>query len=276
MPGSGALQLGPVARRLLSPDKWTDGYPAWAAFSRELDALLYWADLKGCLSRFLGPLESRNHQRDEALNELRLAYLFDSLGYPVIQWDPPGANGKIGEFLLDTPEKVPVFSELKSPGWESELSPAQIKAGRQHLPKYNGLDGGAVGNYQPVHRCMASPKTYPKFTDNQANLLIISDDLKLSLHDTLFQVEGALYGPKQHYGEDGYFTTNRFENIGGLGVFYAYSSAASQGLEYKFVIYENHHALPATKLPQSLLDECKETFTCIVKGTDPRRPAPVR
>ena len=161
----------------------------------------------------------------------------------MIQWDPPGANGKIGEFLLDTPERVPVFTELKSPGWESELSPAQITAGRQHLPKYNGLDGGAVGNYQSVHRCMSSPKTYPKFTDSQANLLIISDDLKVSLHDTLFQVEGALYGPKQHYGEDGCFTTNQFENIGGLGVFYAYSSAASHGLEYKFVIYENPHAL---------------------------------
>ena len=276
MPRQGALRLGPVARKLLSPDKWTDGYPAREAFSRELDALLHWANLKGCLFRFVGPLESRNHQRDEALNELRLAYFFDSLGYPVIQWDPPGANGKIGEFLLDTPGKVPVFTELKSPGWEGELSPAQLKAGRQHLPKYNGLDGGAVGNHQPVHRCMASPKTYPKFTDSQAGLLIISDDLRVSLHDTLFQVEGALYGANQQYGEDGCFASNQFENIGGLGVFCAYSSAPSRGLEYKFVIYENPYALQATRLPQGLLDEFKATFTCVVKGTDPRRPAPLR
>ncbi|MGA8740030.1 MAG: hypothetical protein WB561_02460 [Terracidiphilus sp.] len=50
----------------------------------------------------------------------------------------------------------------------------------------------------------------------------------------------------------------------------------SRGIEYQFVIYENPHALPATKLPQSLLGQFKETFNCIVKGTDPRRPAPVQ
>jgi hypothetical protein len=101
-------------------------------------------------------------------------------------------------------------------------------------------------------------------------LLIIADDLNLSLHDTLFQVEGALYGAKWQYGEDGYFTSNLFENLGGLGVFYAFSGVPSRGIEYQFVIYENPYALPATKLPQSLLEPFKETFNCIVKGTDPR------
>ena len=96
---------------------------------------------------------------------------------------------------------------------------------------------------------------YPKFTATQANPLIIADDLNLSLHDTLFQVEGALYGAKWQYGEGGYFTSNRFEHLGGLGVFYAFSAVPSRGIEYQFVIYENPHALPATKLPQSLLEQ---------------------
>ena len=274
MTRAAALPLGPVARKLISPDVWTDGFPAWESWRREFDALVHWANMKGCLSRFEGPLESRNHQRDEALNELRLAFLFDSLGFPVMQWDPLGANGKKGEFLLDTPEQIPVFTELKSPGWEGELRPEEIAAGRQHQPKYNSAGGGAVGNFMPVHRCIASPKTYPKFAESQANLLIIADDLMLPLHESLFQVEGALFGSEQQYGQDGYFTTNQFENIGALGVFYAYS--ASHGVEYKFSIFENPHALPATRLPQSLLDECRKTPICIVKGTDPRRPAPVR
>jgi hypothetical protein len=170
---------------------------------------------------------------------------------------------------------VSIFTEIKSPGWESELSQTQIKAGRALQPKYMGLGGGAVGNFHVVHRCMASPKTYPKFTDNQSNLLIISDDLKLSLHDTLIQVEGALYGSKLQYGEDGYFTTNQFENIGGLGVFCAFSTAPSRGLEYKFSVFENPNALPANKLPPSLL-QYRQTLNCIVKGTEPRGPAPVR
>lgn len=74
--------------------------------------------------------------------------------------------------------------------------------------------------------------------------------LNLSLHDTLFQVKGALFGDKWQYGEDGYFKSNRFENLGGLGVFYAFSAAPSRGIEYQFVIFPNPHALPATKLPQ--------------------------
>ena len=163
-------------------------------YVKELDALLRFADEKGCLQRFVPNLEARNKQRDKALNELRLAYLFDNLGFPVLQWDPPGLNGKVGEFLLDSPEKTPIFNEIKSPGWESELSPAEIKAGRAMQPKYTGLGAGAIGNWQAVHRCIALPKTYPKFTSNQSNLLIISDDLNVPLRDTLFQVEAALYG----------------------------------------------------------------------------------
>ena len=57
------------------------------------------------------------------------------------------------------------------------------------------MGGGAVGNFQAVHQCIARPSTYPKFTTTQANLLIIADDLNLSLHDTLFQVEKTLPVP---------------------------------------------------------------------------------
>jgi hypothetical protein len=103
--------------------------------------------------------------------------------------------------------------------------------------------------------------------------LIISDDLRVPLHDTLFQVEQALFGPKQFFGEDGYFTTSRFENIGGLGVFGAFSRVPSSGLEYQYVVFENSHALAATSLPPSMLAYRAKgdgsVFECIVKGTRP-------
>ena len=159
------------------------------------------------------------------------------------------------------------FVEIKSPGWESELSDVQIQAGRAQKPKYIGLEGGAIGNWQAVHRCIASSKTYPKFRSDQSSLLIMSDDLRVPLHDTLFQVEAALYGEKRFYGEEGYFTTNRFENIRGLGVFGSFSGVPSRGLEYEFIVFENTHALPATKLPASML-KFKEVFRCIVRGTE--------
>jgi hypothetical protein len=267
---TGAMRLGPVARKLINPDAWTGGYPGPPAYVRELDALLHFANQNGYLGRFVSNLEARDRQRDKALNELRLSYLFKNLGFGISEWDPPGANGKKGEFMLSWPDESSVFVEIKSPGWESELSPAQLNAGFAKRSKYAGWNGGAVGNWQAVHRCISSEKTYPKFLSTQPNLLIMSDDLKLSLHDSLFQVEAALYGEKHFYGEDGYFTTNRFENIGGLGVFNAFSVAPSRGMEYKFIVYANPNALPATRLPISWMVYTKK-FRCIVRGTDPRQ-----
>jgi hypothetical protein len=43
-------------------------------------------------------LESENTQRDEALDELRVAYLLHHSQFPVVQWEPPGLNGKVGEY----------------------------------------------------------------------------------------------------------------------------------------------------------------------------------
>jgi hypothetical protein len=79
-----------------------------------------------------------------------------------------------------------------------------------------------------------------------------------------------LYGERRLYGEDGYFTTNRFENIGGLGVFNAFSGAPSRGMEYEFIVYANPNALPATRLPTSWT-AYKDKLRCIVRGTDPRQ-----
>jgi len=81
MAGAGALRLGPAARRLISPDRWTDGYPGPVAYSRELDVLLDWASKRNYLKRFVHNIEAKNAKRDEALNELRLAYLFDHMGF---------------------------------------------------------------------------------------------------------------------------------------------------------------------------------------------------
>jgi|SRR5208283_1113076 len=124
---SGARLLGPVARRLISPDRWTDQYPAWPASAKELDVLLLFADEQGRLAHFIPRLESRNTQRDEALSELRVAYLLHHNQFPVVRWEPPGLNGKVGEYLIGTPEGQDVFVEVKSPGWEGEL-PTRIAA----------------------------------------------------------------------------------------------------------------------------------------------------
>lgn len=268
MKGSGVLRLGPVARKLIKTDKWTGDYPAWPAYSRELDELLHFANVDGYLVRSIRNLESKDRQRDKALSELRLAYLFRHLGFEIPRWDPPGANGKTGEFTLNWLESPEVFVEIKSRGWESELTQAQIDAGMAQLLKYDVWKGGAVGNWQAVHACISSPNCYPKFTATQPNLLIMADDLNVSLHDSIFQVHQALFGEQRFFGEEGYFNTNRFENIGGLGVFNF--ASRGEGVEYEFVVIRNPHALQATVLPPSW-SAYEKKLTIPVRGTDPRR-----
>ena len=48
-----------------------------------------------------------------------------------MQWEPPGLNGKFGEFNISTLEQKSVFVEVKNPGWEAELSVAEGQAGGQ-------------------------------------------------------------------------------------------------------------------------------------------------
>lgn len=265
---AGPIFLGPVARKLINTDCWTGQYPAHEEYARELDALLHFANTNGYLWRFINNIESKDRQRDKALSELRLAYLFKSLGFDITQWDPPGANGMIGEFLLASLGESDVFVEIKSRGWESELTQAQKDAGFAKRLKFDVWKGGAVGNWQAVHACISSANCYPKFLPTQPNLLIMADDLNVSLHDSLIQVQQALFGEKRFFGEDGYFTTNRFENIGALGVFNF--AARGRGVEYEFIIFRNPNALPATKLPPSW-SVYEKKLTGIVKGTDSRR-----
>ena len=65
---------------------------------------------------------NKDRWRNPALNGHRLAYLFRSLGLGISAWDPPGANGMTGEFMLSSPGEPDVFVEIKSRGWESELT----------------------------------------------------------------------------------------------------------------------------------------------------------
>ncbi|HWB32935.1 MAG TPA: hypothetical protein VG714_07170 [Acidobacteriaceae bacterium] len=115
-------------------------------------------------------------------------------------------------------------------------------------------------DWELVHTCFESPR--PTRSSRR-----ISRACSLSDH-----VEIALYDNMERSGRVGCFTTNKYENISGVVVFDA--EIGNESLEYKFVVYENPFALPATKLPPSLL-QYRPTITYIVKGTDPRKPMPV-
>jgi hypothetical protein len=250
------LEFGPLTSKLLLPFPWKDGFPSWQDWADELEQLLSFADAQGRIDDFLSRLRTERHtQRDAALNELRVALFFDRSGFPILKWDPPGLAGRVGEFSIVAREGCAVFSEVKSRGWESELSEAERLAGRTKLPKYLDGEGGAFANWEKMRECIASPKTYPKFASTQPNLLVIADNLFVGLLDAESQIEIALYDKRGKYGgEIGYFASPIYSNLGGVAAFAAESRA--NGVEYHIKVYGNPYALSETNLPHSVLSLC--------------------
>jgi len=77
-----------LSARLLQEARWAgkDGYPAHVEFQVELEGLLGFAQAHSRLNSFWPQLTSpRTQERDDALQELRVARFFTLNGYPVLE-----------------------------------------------------------------------------------------------------------------------------------------------------------------------------------------------
>lgn len=241
-----------LSERLLREARWKDQYPAYDEWAVELEELLQFLLAQNRLTEFWPRLTApRAQERDDALQEIRIARFLDTNGYPVVLWEPVGHGNYIGEFSVGR-FNPPVFVEIKSPGWEAQLSPEEREAGRAKQPKYQEqeLRGGADGPWQPMRQSIR--KAYPKFRSDQPNLLVIADDRFVSITEWgNLAAEQALFIRNTALGEVGYFTTNRFENLGGIALFSALNYGT--GPQYKFMLYSNPMATAETALPTAFV-----------------------
>jgi hypothetical protein len=247
------------SKRLLREARWAgkDAYPAHLEYSIELEGLLGFIQGHNQLALFWPRLTSpRTHERDETLQEIRVGRFLTMHGFPIAKWEPPGKDNLIGEFSVQSLPGPDVFVEIKSPGWEGELTQEQRDAGRAKQEKYQYLEGGAVGPAQKLR--MSVRKAYPKFLPTQPNLLVIADDLFVPLATWGdLPAEQALFLKSTILeGEAGYFTSMRFENLGGVALFKA-ELPLGEALRYEFLLYPNPMARTQTALPKGFV----ETFT---------------
>lgn len=231
------------------------GYEGW----------LRLADERAVLEQlFLPKLRGRKTQRDEALAELGTAYFLEHRCHlPILAWEPPGANGRVGEYLVELPRGQEMFVEVKSPGWEGEvaeeLGPGSALARRKRQPKHIHLEGRAYNHTQRVRNVIA--RAYSKMPDDTPTLLIFFDDLFVSLNDGLDMVEVALYAkrlidprnPAAQYqptwwAEDGCFVGQKYDRIGAVGVL---NVVLYDPFEYNFVLFRNPHARRTVVVPPS-------------------------
>ncbi len=230
----------------------TDEFPSCVTWADEHEAWLRLVKETGGFGHYLQRLRGPKERRDEAFAEIAVAYFFVTrCGMPLMEWEPLGANGKRGEFLVGRP---PVFVEVKSPGWEDEIAKAEGQGSpRLQQPKYIEDDKArATGPWSSVRH--AVKRAYPKMPDTMPTLLVINDDLIVSLlnwSEIITQI--GLYTPKGpghdtgYLAEDGPFTDARCARLGAVGTFQV--DLTGDGIHYRFAIFENPHALPAVVVP---------------------------
>jgi hypothetical protein len=253
----------PLSDRLLREARWVgrDRYATRPEHLAELEKLLEFLQSQNRLDSFLPRLTSpRTAQRDEALEEIRVARFMTVRDFPVVEWEPPGAGNSFGEFSVEAGASQPMFVEVKSPGWENQLSQEQRLAGRTQHEKYQDLIGGPDDPWRPIR--LSINKAYPKFLPNRANLLVIADDRFVSLPSwgTLPADQALFIKSTALDGEVGYFTTSRFENLGGVALFQA-EFEVLRGLQYTFLLFPNPMALEASALPIHFIKAFLKTET---------------
>lgn len=241
------VRVGSLTSRVMGGAAWreTNAYPSSQAWADESERILTFAASRDQLERFLPNLCGRWNQFESALAELRVAFLLHRNGFKIVEWEPFGAASCRGEFAVTGPSLLPVFTEVKSPGWEGELTPEELKAGRQHRPKYLYCEGR---NASPWERAQFEiQKAYKKFDPQNRNLLILADDLFISLsHSTDLFANYALYSRQT----GGCFTHKGYENIGGVGFFWVLPN--TDPISYEMRVFLNPHALPSAALPEDI------------------------
>jgi hypothetical protein len=241
------VRVGSLTSLVMDGAAWrdTNAYPSAQEWADEAEKLFNFAICHDQFARFLPNLRGRWSQFESAQAELRVAFFLQRNGFKIVEWEPAGAAAFRGEFTIDGPSHLPVFTEVKSPGWEGELTPEELKAGRQHQPKDLYCDGRAVAPWERVQ--FEIGKAYKKFDPRNRNLLILADDLFVGLnHGTEIWANYALYSRRT----EGCFTGGDYGNLGGVAFFHVVAN--TDPIAYEMEVFLNPFALSSVTLPEDV------------------------
>jgi hypothetical protein len=264
------INFGPLTNRLRKEAKWSDPYPAWQGYAEECEALLEFIADRNELNRFWPRLCSRKQQRDEALNEIRVAYLLNSIGYPVSEWEPVDAPPRNVEFsvALGSEGSAIALVEVKSPGWEAELTEQERKAGRTTQDKYLDMEVRPATPVGVIRQTVQ--KARPKFTGSFPSLIVIADDCFVSLGNWgRGPLQLALVTRTIGYGE-GLFNNVAYSAIGGVALLWV-KSVSPKGVEYASICLENQNANSTAKLPPAMVNRLCTTPSEPLPRVQPNR-----
>ncbi len=242
----------PLLAKIAQESRWLgkDEFPSDELWADEVEKWLQYVEDRNQFDRFLSRLSDLPAKRDETLAEIKAAYFIEKYaGYSIKNWEPPGNNGTVGEFSFAFESKE-TFCEVKSPGWERAIVESEgPNSPRKNQPKYlPGVEAGLFDNSRYVRDSIL--KAYPKFAGDTLTLLILVDDLKVSLSDDPLGVPKALYA-----SESGCFVTDQYSSLGAVGVLNVENSGR---IDYRFCVYHNPMAERAIGLPKEVFSNFKQ------------------
>jgi hypothetical protein len=205
-PPDSGINLGPLFLEISKDSRWAadpceQHFPSSQRVADEHEQYLAFVKDAGQWDRYAKRLRTDHRaRRDETFAEIAVAMMLANDGFPILRWEPPGANGKVGEYEIGV-DDVPIFVEVKSPGWESEYDPADRDA-RTRQPKY--IDGEArfIDQVTPIRQ--AVKKAMPKFSGTAPSLLVIADDLWFGLQEDPLSCNIALFSRRLHGATEEY------------------------------------------------------------------------
>ncbi len=224
--------------------KGQDDFPSCIEWKTEVNGWLKFIKSKGQLIRYIPRLNANKTQRDEALSEILSAYILETkLNYKITDWERKTVNDKDVDFIIEY-NKDDIHCEVKSPGWESELTQKEQLSGRTKQPKYKHAEVRSIAPWQNIRYTIQ--KSYEKFLPNCMNMSVINPDLFGELLEipSNKNIEIALYENSNTYGgEKGYFETHDYENVGGLLIVECILYSVSKDFTYRYKFFPNEKAM---------------------------------
>ena len=207
---------------------WSEqrNFPPCDDWKDDIEKHLNFMQCKGWLKSIRPQLQSRNYE--SFLSEIYAAYFVEvNLGFEVTSWNPKTKEARDVEFCVQDKAGSEIFCEVKSPGWQGQLTKEEIYSGRAKRPKHSTF-GETRGTtpYMKIRKTL--DKSYKKFISNKQNLLIITDNLfkppsfgprmnpelgrkiPWDIYIALYNYHDELYSGK------GCFRTKEYENLGGI------------------------------------------------------------
>lgn len=186
----------------------------------------------------------RRIYEDSFRNELRVARLFEKyFGKGCLNWDPPGAGGSVGEFLLnikDIHEQYTIFIEVKT----REV---------QRLTELGTLD------YSESCIVSSLSKAYKKAKEDLTipyMVVLCHDPFHVDIDE--LQVVKACFGRLPHGKEPeaippGYFFAHR--RLSAVGVYCFYFRPEERKLQEAFVVFHNPYAEPRLQIGKHIFQD---------------------